>query len=411
MFKTALMVLLCLGFAYELFKEMLAQKQKDKPMPENVADVYDAQEYQRWRSYTAEKNRIGMYARVVEFILLGALLWLDAFASVYKWAPGEEYGKSLVLLTAYLAVMAVAGLPFSYLRTFRVEEKYGFNRSKKKTFFLDKLKELILELVICLGLYSLAYALYGAMGNAFFVAFYGVVAAVMLCIIMFSLHLQKLFYKFTPLAEGELRTSLSGMFASEGYSLKEIYVKDASRRTAHANAFCTGLGKFKSISLDDNLVNQYTPGEITAVFAHELAHFKHRDTAKITLYSMLMMLVLTGIIASFAAVPQISVDCGFDGASLVFAVIVLMSSMINPIMTLLAIPQALLSRGFECRADTYAVKKGYGPELIAALKKLHGDSLCDLNPHPLVVWLEHTHPTLSQRIALVERVMSARDAQ
>lgn len=411
MYKTLIMSLLCLGFVYQMVQRWLSWKRKDIPLPENIRDVYDAEAYSRWQAYSGEKSRLNLVSGTAEFILACCLFGSNVFSGIYAWLPGGDMLKSVLLLTGYVALYFVIGIPFSYIRTFRIEEKYGFNKSTRKTFASDQIKELILELILTLGLYLLAASLYNAMGKGFFLVFYGIIVLFMLGMSMFSMTFQKLFYKFTPLEEGELRENLSCMFAEEGFCLKDIYVKNASSRTAHANAFCAGLGKFKNISLDDNLVNNYTPGEITAVFAHELAHFKHKDTAKLTCYSMMMLLVLTLVVASLVMVPQISVDFGFSGASIVFAVILLMSSVLNPVMTVLGIPQAVLSRACERRADRFAVEKGYGKDLISGLKKLHGDSLSDLNPHPALVALEYSHPTLSQRVALVEKHMAGLNAK
>lgn len=405
MYKVTVLVLLCLDFAFHLLKAYLTWKQKGKPMPENIRDVYDEEAFARWQAYSAEKSRLSIFSGIAMFAVSVILFAGNVFSAVYEALPGGETVKSLLLLIAYVAAVTLVGLPFSYLNTFRIEEKYGFNRSTRKTFLSDCIKEFILEALLCVGIYLLAAWLYGTMGNSFFVVFFAVVAAFMLTLSMFSMGLQKIFYKFTPLEEGELRTTLAEMFAAEGFRLKDIYVKNASSRTTHANAFCAGLGKFKNISLDDNLVNNYTPREITAVFAHELAHFKHRDTAKMTLCSLGMLLVLTLVVAAMVMVPQISMDFGFSGASLAFAVVLLMSSVLNPVVTVLGIPQSAMSRAFEYRADRFAAEQGYGSELISALKKLHGDSLSNLNPHPLIVALEYSHPTLSQRVAKITQNM------
>lgn len=406
MYRWILLALLVLGFVYDLIKALLTHRQRQLPIPENIREVYDAEAYARWRAYSGEKSRLSMISKAVDLAVYLVLFSTNALSGLYRLLPGGNTLRSMLLMLLYILAVSLISLPFSYLRTFRIEQKYGFNKSTRATFFSDECKSFLLTLLLCEGLYLLADALYRSMGFAFFIVFYCVVAVVMLAISMLSMKFQKIFYKFTPLEEGELRTTLADMFAAQGYQLQDIYVKDASRRTTHANAFCTGLGKFKSIVLDDNLVNNYTPREIAAVFAHELAHFKHRDTAKLSAYSLLMVLVITLTVAALVLVPQISMDFGFSQTSTVFAVIVLMSSVITPIMTLVAIPQAVLSRACERRADRFAAGLGYGPELISALKKLHGDSLSDLNPHPLIVALEYTHPTLSQRVALVEETLS-----
>lgn len=403
MYKIIILTLLFLDFGYQLIKAYLSWKQKDKPMPENVRDVYDEERYSRWQAYSAEKRRLYLFSGTAAFAVSLLLFATDILSGVYGLLPGSEGLRSVLLLMIYVAVVSVINLPFSYYHTFYIEERYGFNRSTRKTFLSDSVKEYVLQALLCIGLYLLAAWLYGIMGSGFFVAFYAVVVVFMLGMSMFSMSLQKIFYKFTPLEEGELRTALAEMFEAEGFRLKDIYVKNASSRTTHANAFCAGLGKFKNISLDDNLVNNFSPREITAVFAHELAHFKHRDTAKMTVYSLLMLLVLTLVVAAMILVPQISTDFGFPGASLAFAVILLMSSVLNPVMTVLGIPQSAMSRRFEYRADRFAARQGYGSELVSALKRLHGDSLSNLNPHPLIVLLEYSHPTLSQRIDQIEK--------
>ena len=406
MYKSILIALLVVGFLYNLVKSILQRKYKDFPIPENIRDVYDEEKYKTWRAYSAENEQLSMISEILVFVLTLAFLVFDVYALVYNWMPGNLWVKSMLTLGSYILLTNVLMLPISYVGTFRIEEKYGFNKSTKKTFVGDAIKQLLIEVILLIAMYCAAEGLYAAMGNTFFVVFYAGVVVFMLGMSMFSLTFQKIFYKFTPLEEGELRTALSEMFAAEGYQMKDIYVKNASSRTTHANAFCTGLGKYKSISLDDNLVNNYTPREITAVFAHELAHFKHKDTAKLTAYSMLILLVMTLLIASFVLVPQISIDCGFETANIMFAVLISNSNVIGMVMTLLGIPQAIMSRKCEYRADAFAAKKGYGKDIISALKKLHGDSLSNLNPHPMVVALEYSHPTLSQRAAAVEEEMA-----
>ena len=178
---------------------------------------------------------------------------------------------------------------------------------------------------------------------------------------------------------------------------------DASRRTTKVNAFCTGLGKFKKIALYDNLVENYTEDEIAAVFAHELAHFKHRDTAKMTAYNLLTMAALTAMIAAFALIPQISLDYGFADVNFAFALAALTGVLLSPVMTVLQIPAAFFGRRYEYRADRMAAELGYGDAMVSVLKKLARDNFSDLNPHPVIVALEHNHPTVSARI---ERIMT-----
>ena len=176
---------------------------------------------------------------------------------------------------------------------------------------------------------------------------------------------------------------------------------DASKRTTKANAYCGGIGKFKQIVLFDNLVNNYTEGEITAVYAHELAHFKHKDTTKMTLFSLLNFLPMMVMMTLVMVIPEISQSYGFELPSILFAFYLSFGNVLSIVSTLIMMPFNAISRGMERRADAFARSRGYGDDLISGLKKLHKDSLADMNPHPTVVKLTYSHPPLHERIELV----------
>ena len=176
---------------------------------------------------------------------------------------------------------------------------------------------------------------------------------------------------------------------------------DASKRTTKANAYCGGIGKFKQIVLFDNLVNNYTEGEITAVFAHELAHFKHKDTTKMTIFSLLNFLPMMVMMTLVMVIPEISQSYGFELPSILFAFYLSFGNVLSIVSTLIMMPFNAISRGMERRADAFACSRGYGDDLISGLKKLHKDSLSDMNPHPTVVKLTYSHPPLHERIELV----------
>lgn len=406
MYKYIILAILAFNFIYDVVTSLLSRSRKDKPLPENVRDVYDEVQYKKWRAYSAEKSRIGMFENIFSFVILFAFFATNVFSLVYNAMPGSELVKSLLLMVVYSLVVTVLSIPFDYYRVFKIEENYGFNKSTKKTFVGDIVKNLIINNIVnclllvvayylCRNMYWTDYAIFVAIGCAFVVLINLIVPLV-----------QRIFNKFTLLEEGELRDTLTDMFASEGYKLENIYVMDASKRTTKVNAYCSGIGKMKRIVLYDNLVNNYTPGEIAAVFAHELAHFKHRDTVSLTFMSMFNVTVMLSLISAFAIVPEISADFGFESANIAFALIAIMTAVMTPILRIVGLPVNAISRTFERRADSFAVKKGYGEAMISALKKLSKDNLSDLNPHPFIVTTEYSHPTLSQRISLVENKLS-----
>lgn len=402
MFKYIILAILVINFIYDVVCALLSRARKDKPLPENVRDVYDEAQYKRWREYSAEGSKLSMIEGIFSFIVMVVLFATNILSLTYNAMPGSEFVKSILLMVVYSLVLTILSIPFGYIRTFKIEEKYGFNKSTVKTFVSDEIKNFIIGTVVNCILLVAAYLLCRNMTWIRYLIFVAIGCVFVIAINMLATFMQRMFNKFTSLPEGELRDALTEMFSSEGYQLEDIYVMDASRRTTKVNAYCGGIGKTKRIVLYDNLVNNYTPGEIAAVFAHELAHFKNRDTAKLTAFSIFNVTVMISLISLFALVPEISMEYGFDGANMAFALIALMSAVMSPIMTLIGLPINGMSRHFERRADTFAATKGYGCDMISALKKLSKDNLVDLNPHPFIVAMSHNHPTLSQRITLVE---------
>ncbi len=402
--KIIFAVLLVLDFGYKLLKVYISNLQKDKPLPKNVRDVYDAERYKLWLNYSAERKKLALFGSAARLVLMLALFTTNVLSVCYQWLPGNEYAKSILLIALYLLVNTLVGIPFQYISQFKIEEKYGFNRTTHKTFVKDQIISFVLEYVLDVALYSVIFGSYSFLGIYFFPAAFGGIAIMLLVSNMFSGVFRRLFNKLTPLPEGALRNRLQRLFTKSGYRLKEIYVMDASKRSTNVNAYCGGLGKFKEIVLYDTLVDNYTEGQIVAVFAHELGHFKHRDTAKLLLGSLLNFLIILGAVTVMVLLPQISSSFGFADNALLFAVlVVLFSDILGLGSTVLMAGVSWFSRKMERKADAFAATNGYGKELISALKKMSGDDFADLNPHPFVVALEYSHPPIHERITLIEK--------
>ena len=408
MFKVVILAVMAFNLAYDLAMCVLKVRQKKKSLPENVRDIYDEKEYDRWRAYSAEKSRAGLISTLADFVLGLILFGTNVLSAVYHAMSGGEYAKSVLLMLVYSLFLTLWSIPYEYYVTMKIEGKYGFNKTTGKTFVTDTVSNFVINFLVNIALMCFAMAMFDLMGAWFFAALFAFIAVFMLAANMLSMTFMRIFNKFTPLEDGRLRDTLVQMFRDAGYELSDIRVMDASRRTTKANAFCTGLGKFKKIALYDNLVENYTEEEIAAVFAHELAHFKHRDTAKMTAYNMLTMAALTAMIAAFALVPQISIDYGFTDANFAFAIAALTGVLLSPVMTVLGIPSSVLGRRYEYRADRMAAELGYGEAMISVLKKLARDNFSDLNPHPVIVALEHNHPTVSARVEAIRKVEKKR---
>ena len=400
-FKYLLLGLILLEYVWSLVCYRMAAVQRKKPLPDCVKGVYDDGQYARWVAYTKEKKRMGFYHNILMTLFTLAVFAFDLFAAVYR-VFGDMNGWGIVILMVLFSVVShLLELPKNYYFTFVIEEKYGFNKSTKKTFWFDQLKGLILNVLLNTALMLLANNLQRLMGVWMAVGMFVFLMLIMVVTSFFSLGFQKLFYKFTPLPEGALRDRLVGLFNAYGYTAKEIYVMNASKRTTRANAFCTGLGKGKKIALFDNLVENYTEDEITAVFAHELGHAKHRDTLKLVGMQALIYAAMSLLITFMLTGNTVSLAMGFESHNAAGAFIALSAVVLGPVMTVLMAPINLLSRRFERGADTFAVENGLGDAMVEALIRIHRDNLADLNPHPFLSAIGDSHPTLGERIRVI----------
>ena len=408
MFKALVILCILLGYAYDFATAWLDDRwEKKHALPESVRDIYDEKEYQRWKQYSAEKKKLRLVSGLINLAVLLGMFLLDGFAALSRLLPAGEYANALTLMTVWMVITELLDLPFSYYNQMKIEEKYGFNRSSKKTFFLDAIKNYVISTGLFCGLIAVAIACHKAFGSAFFLVVYAALAVFMLAVNTFSLTFMKIFNKFDPLPEGTLRDRLTAMFTQNGYQLKNIWVMNASKRTTKANAFCAGLGKFKEIALYDNLVNGFDGDEIIAVFAHELTHFKHNDTRHLAALNLLQFLPVVLLLLWVATDPACMTQMGFDSLNFGMVFIVLFQAVLFPVMTLIQIPMSAFSRMQERRADGYPATVGLGDALIRALKKLARLNFANLNPHPLNVKLSYDHPPIAERIRLIRQKQSA----
>ncbi len=402
MYKIIFLVLLLMQFVWSAVLRVLSGKQVGKPLPSSVQGIYDEAEYDKWRRYNGKKERLSIASDVISLAISIVFFCTDLISLIYNFLPGSVIVKGILFFLVVGLAETIVSLPFDCVFNFKIEAEFGFNKVTPKTFIADTAKNYLLNSILSIILFGLVVLAYNILGNYFgIIAFVGL-AIIMILISAFSSVFSRIFNKFTSLPDGELRDTLSRMFADAGYKLKDIYVMDASKRTTKANAYCGGIGKLKQIVLFDNLVNNYTAGEITAVFAHELAHFKHKDTTKMTFFNLLNFLPLMAVMTLMMVFPQVATSFGFEGANIFFAFYVGFGNVFSIVAQLIMIPFNYMSRSFERRADTLAYTLGYGDDLISALRKLHKDSLSDMNPHPVVVKLTYSHPPLHERIDLIE---------
>ncbi len=405
-FKLLFLLLFTLEHVYQFILNLVQALSAKNPIPANVADVYDAETYQRWRAYNGEKSRLFLWRTVVSWGLTTALLACNFHAAAASLFPQTVFLQLLGVILAQTLVETVVFVGFSWADTMVIEQKYGFNRSTVKTFVMDQVRSFLIEVVLGVILMGLLAWLHRAMGDWVVVLFTGAVFALTLVIsFLYGPVFSRLGNKFVPLEEGELREKLMALLTRHGYQVKAIEVMDASRRTTKLNAYFTGFGRMKSIVLYDNLVNTMSTEEICAVFAHELGHGLHKDVLKQQVMNLGNLLLMAIMVWLAVRTPVMHEAFGFTAVNYGFAFI-LLNGLLGLIQPLTGMAMNAFSRHAEYRADAQAVQEGYGEALIGGLKKLARENFSDLAPSRALVVLEYSHPPLHERIGAIEKSLA-----
>lgn len=400
MFQLTIAVILIV-FIFEMTLSVMNYRYRRHPIPENVADVYKEEEYQKWLRYTMENHRLSMVVKILNTTVLILFLATGVFPLLAKWIQSLTANavlQTLLFLGAYFMIMFILNIGFQAYRTFSIEERYGFNKSTAATFLLDQVKSILLTFLLGGLTLKALLTLYHSMGRGFLLyAWALMVFLVFLVNILYTRIFVRLFNKLTPLPDGELKDKIEALARSTGYEVRKISVMNASKRSGRLNAFFSGFGKFKHIVLYDTLIEKCSTDEIVSVLAHEVGHAKHKDVLRNFLISMVQigvyLLLLTFFLSSAALAEAFGFPAVHDGFSLI-----LFSILMEPFGILLGIPLSAISRHAEYRADAFASKAGYRSAMISALKVLARENFSNLTPHPLVVKMTYSHPTISQRI-------------
>ena len=403
-FKVLALVCYCLVFCYDIFMSAVAYRSKNNPIPENVKDLYDAETYSKWQAYHRENSVVHIVSTVTSFLIYLVIIALDVMP--HFAVSDNPYLSMITVLLFVLTLDTLVDAVFSYIYSMKIDEKYGFNKMTVKTFIADKIKAYIIMTVLYIGLMSLFILIYESLGDWILLLFTGVLVAVLFVTMFLYPYFSRIYNKFTPLEEGELRTKLTALLEKNGYHVREIQVMDASKRTTKSNAYFSGYGKSKTIVLFDTLIETMTPDEIVAVFAHELGHGLHKDVVKNSFLSILNMLVIVVMAWLTVKTEAIYPDFGFAGRNYGFALLLVMLVEFPIISPIFSAAASAVSRRAEYRADAQAVKEGLGNELISALKKLSKDNLAHLSPSKIEVVMTYSHPPISLRIASIEKKMS-----
>jgi STE24 endopeptidase len=303
-------------------------------------------------------------------------------------------------------ILGAADLPFEWYRQFHVEERFGFNRMTPKLFVVDLVKSVLVTAALGLPLLALVLWLMAAAGTYWWLYAWAVwVGFNALVLVLYPTVIAPLFNRFQPLADGDLAARIGALLARTGFSSRGVFVMDGSRRSAHGNAYFTGLGRAKRIVFFDTLLQRLQPAEIEAVLAHELGHFKRRHIAKRLAFSFvasLLFLATLGWLAERSWFYQgLGVTPALDGSHHAVALVLFM--LVVPVFTFVLAPIASrVSRKHEFEADAFAVAHTSGSDLASALVKLYEDNAATLTPDPVHSAFYDSHPPAAARIARLQ---------
>jgi STE24 endopeptidase len=398
-----------------LFRTWLNRRQIDhvlahrKHVPSVFRDTVSLEDHQKAAAYTVAKLSFDMKRAAANAILSLLLLVAGGFAfihSIVTMTLGTGYVGSLVLVAILALISALGSLPFDYVQTFSIEEKFGFNRTTRKLFFADLAKSAALAILFVTPLVlSVDYAM-RELGSWWWLGVWGIfVAFNLLALLVVPAVIMPIFNRFEPLEDESLKTRIETLMKRCGFHAKGVFRMDASKRSSHGNAFFTGFGPSKRIVLFDTLLERLTPDQIEAVLAHELGHFKRRHVLKRALVyfgGSLAILAFLGwlidqdwLYDSFGIDPSVAHEMPLTGLLLFLLIFPLISEWFRAILS-------HFSRRQEFEADSYAANHASAKELASALVKLHRDNASTLTPDPIYSAVNDSHPSAAQRIARLQ---------
>jgi STE24 endopeptidase len=392
--------ILVFSFGIDKLLDYLNAKHFNDPIPEALKDVYDEEEYNKSQRYKKENYRFGILVSTVSILATLAFFFLDGFAFVDNFARSFSNNTIVITLVFFGIIILVSDIlstPFSYYQTFVIEEKYGFNKTTIKTFLLDKLKSWLMMIVVGGLLLTVVLWFYHTTGPYFWLYAWGLITVFTLFINLFYARLVvPLFNKQKPLDSGPLRTKIESYAMKVGFTLDKIFVIDGSKRSTKANAYFSGFGREKRVTLYDTLINDLEDDEIVAVLAHEVGHYKKNHI----IFNLVASLITTGftlwVLSLFIGNELLSEALNVSQASFHIGLIAF-GVLFSPISEITGLLMNYLSRKFEYQADNYAKTTFEGEPLISGLKKLSKNSLSNLTPHPAYVFAHYSHPTLLER--------------
>lgn len=401
-------ILLAIIFDFILngIADYLNLKMLRNDLPQPFQGVYDPDRYRKSQQYLKVNTRFGWITGTFNVIVI-LLFWFGkGFPLVDDWVRSLNYGPVITGLS-YMGILvfikSLLTLPFSIYSTFVIEERFGFNQTTWSTFVLDLVKGVLLAVLIGTPLLAgilLFFEYAGA--NAWWYCWIAVTLYMLGVQFIAPTWIMPLFNKFSPLEEGELKSSILSYAGSINFPIENVYVMDGSRRSSKSNAFFTGFGKHRRIVLFDTLIKQHTAGELLSVLAHEMGHYKKKHIRQSIILGIIQMGIMLFLLSLFISYQGLF-DAFYMPQKSVYAGLIFFGMLYSPLGFFIGIFMQMLSRKNETEADRFSVETTQDPHsMVEALKKLSINNLSNLLPHPLYVFLNYSHPPVLQRIQAIQ---------
>lgn len=396
-----LITIIVLNFLKDSILDYLNSTYFNNEIPEVIGDIYDNEKYLKSQEYKKTQYKFNRISSIYSLLILLLFFYFDGFLIVDNYCR-SLFDSEIVISLSFFGIIYfgndILSIPFSLYYTFIIEERFGFNKTSFKTFITDKLKSWLLTILFGGGILCFIILQFESVGQNFWIVAWAFMS--ILTVLIQGLYAQvivPLFNKQTKLEDGELKSEIEKYSTNVGFNLSNIFVIDGSKRSTKANAYFSGFGKQKRVTLYDTLINKLNKEQIVAVIAHEIGHYKKNHIIFNLLFSIIQTGIMLYILSLLIYMPIFSEALNIENHSFHIA-LVTFSILYTPISEISSLIFNLFSRKFEYEADEYADKSFDGKYLIQALKVLTKDSLSNLTPHPKYVWWHYSHPTLLERI-------------
>ena len=403
-----LLVIISFQFIIDLVSGLLNYSSFDKPLPNNVENIFSENEYSKSQKYKKLNFKFNLVSSVSSFSILFTVLYFGLLGSLDYYIRNvtfeNEISLSLIFFASVFIISDTLKIPFQLYRVFVIEERFGFNNTTLKTFIFDKLKSYFISLLLIVILATPLLLFIIFFPSSFWIYFWILISIFLIFVNMFYTTLiVPIFNKLEVLGDGDLKKKLDNFSAKVKFPITNIFVINGSKRSKKANAFFSGFGKNKKVVLYDTLIKNHTADELVAVLAHEIGHYKLNHVKT----NMVISIITTGfmlfILSNFIFNSDISYALGGNVSFRhleIFAFFIIYS----PISSIISVLMNIKSRKNEYEADEYAVKNFKKGPMEDALRKLSKDNLTNMTPHPVYEFLNYSHPSISKRLKAIDSI-------